>query len=199
MWKFPEALGALIPETTDLFMSGLQWLNTLAGSEKELRLEDEWKPLGEVECLSAGSCLGIFLKDLKSLGHPVLPLRLALTPDAGAEILEPLFMHPGKARRLECSDVPFRLRIPVNSPGTRDVEAAALKVDKNDVEISDNCLVVNVKILNHAYTKASLRLQPNRRSHGGRVYDHVALKQGKGFQNLWKPFGANKSKRCGRN
>jgi hypothetical protein len=40
---------------------------------------------------------------------------------------------------------------------------------------------VNVKSLNHAYTKASLRLEPNRRSHGGRVYDHVAYKTDKGF------------------
>ena len=150
--NFPDTLGSLIPETTDLFMSGLQWLNVLAGSEKELRypqwaellreargnapaltmqklewlweaitrepgiystfgtrlisLEEEWKRLGEIRCLSAGSRLGIFFKDLKSLGQPVLPLRLDLTPDAEAEILEPLFMHPGKARRLECSDVP---------------------------------------------------------------------------------------------
>ena len=82
-----------------------------------ITLEDEWKRLGEIECLSAGSRFGIFFKDLKSLGQPVLPLRLDITPDAEAEILEPLFMHPGKARRLECSDIPVRLRIPVNNPG----------------------------------------------------------------------------------
>ena len=45
-------------------------------------------------------------------------------------------------------------------------------------------LVVNVKSLNHAYTTASLRLQPNRRSHGGRVYDHIALRLEKGFKPL---------------
>ena len=52
------------------------------------------------------------------------------------------------------------------------------------MEISGNCLAVNVKSLNHAYTAASLRLQPNRRSHGGRVYDHLALKQEKDFKPL---------------
>ena len=34
---------------------------------------------------------------------------------------------------------------------------------------------MNVRSLNQAYTKASLRLEPRRRSHGGRVYEHVAF------------------------
>jgi len=90
-------------------------------------------------------------------------------------------MQPGKARRLECCDVATELRIPVKNPGKLDVEAAALKVDEADVKISGNHLIVQVKSLNHAYTAASLRLQPTRRSHSGRVYDHVAFKTAKGI------------------
>ncbi len=111
-------------------------------------------------------------------------LHLDLEPDAEAKILEQLFMRPGKARRLECSDVPTELRIPVKTPGKMDMEAAALKVDEADVKISGSCIVVHLKSLNHAFTKASLRLQPIRRSHGGRVYDHVALRLEKGFKPL---------------
>ena len=66
------------------------------------------------------------------------------------------------------------------------------------MEISGNCLVVNVKSLNHAYTAASLRLQPNRRSHGGRVYDHLAVKQDKDFKPL-EAIRVEQEKGYGRN
>ncbi len=171
----------------------LEWLWKSVTSDPDLdrffgdrivSLEEEWKQMETVECLPAGSRFGIFFKDLKSYGHPVLPLRLDLIPDAEAEIFEPLHMRPGKARRLECCDVPTRLHISVKNPGNVDAEAAALKVDRTDVEIKGESIIVNVKSLNHAYTKASLRLQPSRRSPGGRVYDHVAMRMERGFKAL---------------
>jgi hypothetical protein len=47
------------------------------------------------------------------------------------------------------------------------------------IDINDKLLVAYVNSLNHAHTKASLRLEPKRRGHGGMAYDHIALKQEK--------------------
>lgn len=85
-------------------------------------------------------------------------------------------MRPGKERRLECCDVPTRLEISVQKAGTIENESIAFKIDVNELKIENDCIQVNVKSLNHAYTKASLRLEPHRRSHGGRVYEHIAMK-----------------------
>ena len=93
-------------------------------------------------------------------------------------------MKPGKARRLECCDVFGCLKIRIDKLGPKNVEAAALKVDLEDVEIKNNCLYISVKSLNHAYTTASLRLEPHRRSHGGKIYDHIGLKKEEGFVSL---------------
>lgn len=131
-----------------------------------------------VACAPAKSRFGVFLKNFHSCGYPVLPVLKDIIPNAEAEILEPLLMKPGKARRLECCDVPTNLAIRPDKLGHTNFEAAALKVDIKDVTIKEGYIYVNVKSLNHAYTKASLRLEPHRRSHGGRVYDHVALKTG---------------------
>ena len=106
-----------------------------------------------------------------SLTHSVDGIK----PDAEVEILEPLMLRPGKAQRLECCDVPTSLRIHLSGKLSIDQEAPAFKVNAKDIIIREAVVEVSVKSLNHAYTKASLRLQPHRRSPGGKAYNHVAL------------------------
>jgi len=219
-----KMVDSFIPQTTDLFMSSLHWLNVIAKNENEIRfpkwaillkdargnpddltvdklqwlwesitkepainnylgsrlisLDDEWKKIEPFKCLPANSRFAIFFKNFQSYGLPVLPFPKELNPDTEAEILEPLYLRPGKARRLECCDVQTRLKIHPNILGPVNVEAAALKVEIKDVTIEKDCIDVNVKSLNHAYTTASLKLEPHRRSHGGRIYDHIAYKDG---------------------
>ena len=222
-----QLLNSFIPQATDLFISGMHWLNVLAGKEHEIKftgwaklikdargnpdnlnlkylewlweaitsepnirnylgsrlisLDDEWRKQESVKCLPAKSLFGIFFKNFRAYGHPVLSLPKDLKPNAEAKILEPLHMKPGKGRRLECCDVATRLEIRPDKLGPANVEAAALKVDIEDVNIKKGFIYVNVKSLNHAYTKASLRLEPHRRGPGGRAYDHVALRNENGY------------------
>jgi hypothetical protein len=46
-----------------------------------------------------------------------------------------------------------------------------MKAKPETVSIDGNCVIVKVGSLNQAYTKSSLRLEPERQSHGGRTYD----------------------------
>jgi hypothetical protein len=154
-------------------------ITTYLGS-RMLSRDDEWRRQKSVECVAANSLFGIFFKSFRSYGHPVLSRPKDLKPVAEAEILGPLYMKPGKGRRFECCDVPIRLKIRPDKLGPANVEAAALKLGVADLKIEGGSIHVNVKSLNHADTKASLRLEPNRRSHGGRVYDHVAYKTDEG-------------------
>ena len=222
----------LIPQTTDLFMSGLHWLNVIAKNENEIRfpkwaklikdargksddltlaklqwlwesitkepgimnylgsrlisLDNEWKQIEPFGCLPVNSRFGIFFKNFQSNDVPLLTLPKELQPDAEIVISEPLKLRPGKAQKLECCDVKARLELQPDHLGPRNVEAAALKVEINDVTINNGYINVNVKSLNHAYTKASLRLEPQRRSHGGRIYDHIAYKDGENLISLEK-------------
>ena len=143
---------------------------------KIISLEDEWKEIKPVECASAESRFGIFLKNLISYGAPTLSIKSEVKPDAEAVIKSPLLMRPGKGLRFECCDVPTIVEIRPEKLGPRNVEASRLKIDVGDVKIEKGCIYAGVQSLNHAYTTASLRLEPHRRSHGGRVYDHLALR-----------------------
>ena len=113
-----QRLNSFIPQATDLFLSGMHWLNVLAGKEHEIKftgwtklirnargnpdnlnlkylewlweaitsepnirnflgsrlisLDDEWRKQESVECLPAKSLLGIFFKNFRAYGHPVL-------------------------------------------------------------------------------------------------------------------------------
>jgi hypothetical protein len=49
-------------------------------------------------------------------------------------------------------------------------EAAKLKAQPSAVTIDGNRVKVEVDSLNEAYTKSSLRLETDRKSHGGRIY-----------------------------
>src|SRR5262245_19974882 len=44
-----------------------------------------------------------------------------------------------------------------------------------------NNVMVWIRSLNHAFTVTSRRLQPHRRGHGGRIYDHIAWSE----NNRW--------------
>ncbi len=180
-------------EKEALDLKKLEWLWKSITSEPNIRkllgsriisLDDEWKKLEPVECVPSDSRFGIFFKNFNRYGTPVLSLPTDLKPNAEAVIHDPLYMQPGKARRLECRDVATTLEIYPDKLGPRNVEAANLKVNIEDIEIKKGCIYVAVESLNHAYTKASLRLEPQRRSHGGRAYDHVALK----IDNRYKPL-----------
>jgi hypothetical protein len=225
-----EALSALIPSTTDLFMSGLHWIYQLSRKEDKIRfsqwaklvrqargknqinlsqlewlwdaiisepsirrllltrifsLDDEWKEINPVECVPAPCRFGIFLKNLRVYGTPGVSVPAESKPDAIAVILEPLFMKPGKGRRLECCDVTTLLQIITEKSETKQTVAAKLNVDPKDVEILEGVIQVKVDSFNHAFTKATLYLQPQRRGSGGRVYDHLALEQ---ENRKWKPL-----------
>ncbi len=170
-------------QTGELSRNKLEWLWEAVSSEPNIRsyfgdrlisIEDEWKEQESIQCMGSKSRFGIFLKNFRAYGHPALKLPKEVRPDAEAVILGPLFMRPGKARRLECCDVSTRLELHLPQFGSKQDEANALKVDVKELKIEQGCLKVSVKSLNHAYTKASLRLEPHRRSHGGRAYDHIA-------------------------
>lgn len=180
-------------DTSDLFERRLAWLWESLIVEPGVRnkygnrlipLDEEWRKLKRFECVSANSRFGIFLKNFRAYGAPVMDLPKDLRPDADAQILGPLLMQPGKARRLECCDVEAVLELRPKSIGPKNVEAASLKVEMEDVSIERGCIRVKVKSLNHAYTKASLRLEPRRRGPGGRAYDHIALRDENGWKKL---------------
>ena len=131
----------------------------------------------QIECFSKGTRFGIFFNASRLKGFPMLKAVKDCKPDAIAWIDGPLFLRPGKARRLECQDVETVLELKVDDIGKKNEEAASLLVDQESIEIKASNIRVKLKSLNHAYTKASLRLEPHRRIPGGRVYDHVAFQK----------------------
>ena len=143
---------------------------------KIVSLDDEWKNIEPFECLPQNSSFGIFFRGFQAFGYPTLKQIGGIKPDAEAEILEPLLLRPGKAQRLECCDVSTLLRIHLAGKLSIKQEALAFKVEEEDIKIQNAAVEVSVKSLNHAFTKASLRLQQHRRSPGGKAYNHVAFR-----------------------
>jgi len=191
-WK--NLLIAARPNDSSLDDRKLIWLWESITTEPSLKdklgnkivsLDDEWKDIEPFECLPQNSSFGIFLRGFQSYGYPAVKRIDGIKPDAEAEISEPLLLRPGKAQRLECCDVPTALRIKLSGNLSSRREALAFKVSEKDIKILGNTVEVSVKSLNHAFTKASLRLQPNRRGHGGKAYYHVALKVG---DTLFEPL-----------
>lgn len=91
----------------------------------------------------------------------------------------PLYMKPGKASRLECCDATANVRIRVTEAYSAEREADIARVPQDQISISKDVVTVQVESLNQAYTVASRRLEPERRSHGGRAYDHMLYVQGR--------------------
>ena len=48
-----------------------------------------------------------------------------------------------------------------------------MEINEDRITLGKGIVTVRVDSLNQAYTVSSRRLEPNRRSHGGRTYDHV--------------------------
>jgi len=88
-------------------------------------------------------------------------------------ILQDLYMRPGKADHLECCDCKAEVIIRVGETSSIDREADLMCVEPERIKLNGRLIRVIVDSLNQAYTVASRRLEPNRRSHGGRTYGHV--------------------------
>jgi hypothetical protein len=170
----------------------LKWLWETLTSEPRISRElgsrilsrdEEWKTRDDVPVLNKGEMLGIFLKPLRAFGVPVLSVPARTEPAGMIRLLNTLKMGPGKtaSRRFECRDVNATVEIAVDKAGSLDEEAALMKVQRIDVVVQRNIIMAWVRSLNHAFTVTSLRLQPHRRSHGGRIYDHIAWRK----DNRW--------------
>lgn len=148
--------------------------------------DEQWFEQNPVQVLKAGENLGLFLKPFSSFGSPVLPLPPEAQPQGRIKILGVLNMKPGKvaSRRFECGDVECVVVIEVDKPGTVEQEAVLMKVEPGDVTVDGTRVTVCARSLNHVFTLVSRRLQPHRRSHGGRAYDHVAWRS----NNQWIPL-----------
>lgn len=83
-------------------------------------------------------------------------------------------MQCGRAGAFECC--PVRTRLVVYPPDLMDVtdEAAAFRVQPERIEIVGGAVILETRSLNQAYTRASLRLERKRSSHGGNVFRHVS-------------------------
>lgn len=137
---------------------------------------DEWRRSEPVKVAGPGARFEIFLR--ASSWHES-PMRGGSTEqiagDATVILEKALFMAPGRGQRFACRDAAATLTLKPKQAGSKQQEADAMKVAEEDVQIEDGRISVKVRSLNHAYTKASLRLEPHRRNPGGRAYDHVAM------------------------
>jgi len=95
------------------------------------------------------------------------------TEPVSVQLLGQLQMRPGKAGRLECCRVKAEVTIHAKPVYSASREADIMRIPEDDITIGEESVKVRVKSLNQAYTIASRRLEPNRLSHGGRVYDHL--------------------------
>lgn len=82
-------------------------------------------------------------------------------------------MRPGKGHRLECCDCRSEVTITVDKILSLEREADIMRIEQDRVELGKGYVKVVVDSLNQGYTVASRRLEPQRRSHGGRTYDHL--------------------------
>lgn len=86
---------------------------------------------------------------------------------------EPLDMKPGKGGRLECCDCKALVTIRADEIFPTQREADIMRIPLDRISVNDGVLVVKADSLNQAFTVSSRRLEPKRRSHGGRTYDYV--------------------------
>ena len=86
---------------------------------------------------------------------------------------QPLRMRPGKHDRLECSDCKSIVSIRVAQTFEVEREADIMRIEADRIVVEERLIRVHVDSLNQAYTVSSRRLEPKRRSHGGRTYDHL--------------------------
>jgi len=137
------------------------------GVVHELLLDRSKKSRRDV--LPAGSMLSIELDYEHRARPPEVRLRASLS------------MRRGKSGRLECCPVGAILTYRVEELHSLQEEADLIGVSSSWVRI-EACshpaftgkVHVEVRSLNQAYTLASRRLQPHRRSHTGNIYDKIS-------------------------
>lgn len=93
--------------------------------------------------------------------------------DVSVQTKDKLRMKPGKGDRLECCDCHAEVTIRVNKVFDVTREADIMRIEEDRIELEEGLVKVQVDSLNQAYTVSSRRLEPERRSHGGRTYDHI--------------------------
>jgi hypothetical protein len=120
-----------------------------------------------------GECFFIGMtKD--EVAHLLKPTQLISHPErVRLQTMERLQMRPGKGHRLECCDCRSEVTILVDKVFSLEREADIMRIEQDRIELGDGYVKVQVDSLNQAYTVASRRLEPKRRSHGGRTYDHL--------------------------
>jgi hypothetical protein len=95
---------------------------------------------------------------------------------AVVHLLEDLQLRPGRQDRLECCDCrcDLTLRVPDTFAPERELDMLGVHDDKL-LHLGHGLLRVRADSLNHAYTIASRRLEPGRRTHGGSAYTHLVF------------------------
>ena len=89
------------------------------------------------------------------------------------QIKDELSMKPGSGGRLACCDCKAEVTIKAGKVLAIDREADIMSTEKDRITLGNDFVTIQVKSLNEAYTVSSLRLEPERRGPGGRIYDHV--------------------------
>jgi len=156
----------------------LRWLWDSLKTEPATRAElshlmVDGTDIAPVKVLPKGSRFSIHLGNITT-GHGSSSSwpNARTKPEAEVVIDDELYMARGKKNHLECKPVLSSLIMMIYSDVEGEVaEAAKMKAKPATVSIEGNRVTVKVGSLNQAYTKASLRLEPERQSHGGRTYD----------------------------
>lgn len=93
---------------------------------------------------------------------------------AAIQLLDDLYLRPGRNDRLECCECHCLLQLRPDEVYAKEREMDILGVANEQIKLLDYRLIqIEVPSLNQAYTIASRRLEPERRSHGGNIYEHV--------------------------
>jgi hypothetical protein len=154
----------------DLESRHLTWLWDLLSREPYFRATTRLDPAEPVVVLPAGSVLRFEMKRV-------------IRDDVNAVLETPLSMRQSKVGRFELLPACLRLTVPVDSahgPGAGDeaskaIEARLLGVKTDQiVEMSEKTTTVLAQSVNQAYTVTSIRCEPERSSHTGNVFEHVA-------------------------
>ncbi|NQU25465.1 MAG: hypothetical protein HQ567_29630 [Candidatus Nealsonbacteria bacterium] len=126
-----------------------------------------------VKVLPKGCTFSIDLKNISTgYGRKGDAFGPKLKPTAKVTIDNDLYMKRGKKNHLECQPLKATLCMTIHSDvDSEEAEAAKMKAKPTNVSVAGSEVTVQVGSLNQAYTKASLRLEPDRQSHGGRTYD----------------------------
>jgi hypothetical protein len=180
--------GLPAPKRPDRDMPDIQpyhliWLWEALRRESFLQAHIQVEATAPIDVLPAGS-------------HFRFELRNEMQGDATALILQTLQMRDGKGGRLECESVATELTLPLSGASTDnpELEALALNVAPERVRLCNGQLVVQADSLNQAYTLASMRFEPARRSHTGRIYDKVFWLVPSRLVAAWLPKPSDKQR-----